>query len=230
MKMSHTHSSKNNVEKSSQSKTFRSVLTVFTLPKFLSLLAFVIFTNLNLHGQAEKGNYILGADIGSGITTTGSSGLFGVNFGLNEGAGFNLGLSPKAGYFLTDNFLIGTVINFGYIKSPETNGQSAETIIYGLQGFLRYYLRASDYDQIDFSKRGAFFTEINGGIAGSNVRGGNSTNGFAFGLGPGYGIYVTDQVALEVTAKYNGLIGGGNTIYQHSFGLNIGIQIFLRRK
>lgn len=196
----------------------------------LSVLAFILTGFGTLNAQAEKGDFMLGADIGSGIISKGSSGLFGFDIGLNDGAGFNLGISPKAVYFITDNFLIGAAVNLGFVKSPETNGQAAETTIYGIQGVLRYYVRSSQFNVDDLPKRGLFFMETNAGLAGFNVSGGNSTNGFAFGIGPGYGLFVTDNVALELTGKYNGLVGGGNTTYQHALSLNLGVQIYLGKE
>lgn len=69
--------------------------------------------------------------------------------------------------------------------------------------------------------------EATAGIAGVNVKNGATTNGFAFGVGPGYSYFVSNTVALETSLKYNGLVGGGNTTYQHALGLNFGVQIFL---
>lgn len=196
----------------------------------MSVLALLCMGLGTMNAQAEKGDFMLGADIGNGIVSKGSNGIFGFNIGLNEGAGFNVGISPKAGYFVTDNILVGGAVNLGFIKSPETNGQAAETTIYGIQGVLRYYLRSSQYEVEDLPKRGLFFMESNAGIAGFNVSGGNSTNGFAFGAGPGYALFVTDNVALELTGKYNGLVGGGNTTYQHALSLVLGVQMYLGKE
>jgi len=179
------------------------------------------------NAQIQQGNVMLGSDIGSGLVNTGSSSLFGFNFGLNEGSGFNLGISPKAGYFIRDNFLLGGVVNLGFTKSAETNGEATETFQYGIQALSRYYLSPGERGVENFLRHGRFFAEANAGIAGININDGNTTNGFTFGFGPGYSYFVTESVALETSLKYNGLVGGGNTTYQHSLGLNLGIQIFL---
>src|SRR5690606_43006 len=81
--------------------------------------------------QLSEGTYMLGTDLGSGITSTASNGLFGFNFGLNEGAGFNLGLAPKVGYFVSDNFMLGAVANLGFTKAAESEGAS-ESTLYGI--------------------------------------------------------------------------------------------------
>ena len=177
------------------------------------------------NAQLSKGDYMLGVDLGSGLTSTGSNGLFGFNFGLNKDAGFNVGIAPKVGYFVSDNFLIGAVVNLGYVKSPGTI--SNESTIYGVQALSRYYLSPGEKGVDSMLKNGRFFLEANAGFAGSNVKDGPTTNGFALGFGPGYSYFITDNVALETSVKYNGLVGGGNTTYQHSLGLNLGLQIHL---
>lgn len=178
------------------------------------------------NAQLSEGDYMIGTDLGSGLTTTASSGLFGFNFGLNEGAGFNVGLAPKVGYFIADNLVLGAVVNLGYMKSSKSEGASQSTL-YGVQAFSRYYLSPGEKGIDNMLKRGRFFLEGNAGFAGINVKDGPTTNGFAFGFGPGYAYFITDNVALETSAKYNGLVGGGNTTYQHSLGLNVGLQIHL---
>ena len=180
------------------------------------------------HAQLQQGTWMLGSDLGSGIISPASSGLFGFNFGLNDGAGYNVGISPKLGYFVDDNFLLGGVVNLGFTKSAEaSNGDATETTVYGVQALSRYYLSPGEAGVDNMLNSGRFFLEGNAGFAGVNVQDGPTTNGFAFGVGPGYSYFVTPNVALETSLKYNGLVGGGNTTYQNSIGLNLGIQIFL---
>lgn len=193
---------------------------------FITLL-FIFGIMSTSHAQLQEGNIMLGTDLGSGLATTTSNGLFSMNFGLNDGAGFDIGISPKMGYFISDNFAVGAIANLGFTKSPESQGESTKTTVYGFQAFTRYYLTPEEIELEDVINTGRFFLETNAGIAGVNVTDGPTTNGFAFGFGPGYTYFLTNSIALEATAKYNGLVGGGNTDYQHSLGVNLGIQVFL---
>ncbi len=199
-----------------------------TINNRLLLAIAVLFGTIGIaNAQLSKGDVMLGTDLGSGLISVPTNGLFGFNFGLNDGAGYNLGLSPKVGFFIADNFLIGAVANLGFTKSPKTAGQAVESTIYGFQALSRYYLFPGEVGVDNLLKRGRFFVEANGGISGINIKDGATTNGFAMGFGPGLSYFVTDYVALETSFKYNGLAGGGNTNYQHSLGLNLGIQVFL---
>lgn len=179
------------------------------------------------NAQIQKGNLMLGSDLGSGLVTTPNSGLFGFNFGLNDGAGYSIGISPKIGYFIDDNVMVGGVVNLGFNKSAEINGVAAKSTIYGIQALGRYYLSPGERGVDNLLKHGRFFAEANAGFAGINIKDGPTTNGFAFGFGPGYSYFVTPNVALEGLVKYNGLVGGGNTSYQHALGVNFGVQVFL---
>ncbi|MDT0641517.1 hypothetical protein RM553_01610 [Zunongwangia sp. F363] len=191
---------------------------VFTLILFLS---FGI-----TQAQLQEGNFMLGADLGNGLVNPASNGLFGLNVGLNDGAGWDVGISPKAGYMLTDNFLLGGIVNLGHYKASEG---SDGVFVYGVQALTRYYISPGEAGVEDSVPAGQFFIETNAGIAGRNVSGGSTTNGFAFGFGPGYSYFLTESIALETSLKYNGLAGGGNEDYQNSLGLTVGVQIFLPR-
>lgn len=198
------------------------------MKKILFITSFFMFGFLGIsHAQLQEGNLMLGTDLGSGLATTTSNGLFSMNFGLNDGAGFDIGISPKAGYFINDRFVLGAIANLGFTKSPEAQGESTKTTVYGFQAFSRYYMTPAEVELEDLVPGGQFFLETNAGIAGINIKDGPTTNGFAFGFGPGYSYFLNSSIALEATAKYNGLVGGGNTDYQHSFGVNLGIQIFI---
>ncbi|MDT0676836.1 hypothetical protein [Autumnicola musiva] len=192
---------------------------------FLTLVLTFGFTGIS-NAQLQEGNFMLGADLGSGLSTPESKGLFGLNVGLDDGAGWNVGISPKAGYMVNDNFLLGGIVNLGFAKDSE---DSDEIFVYGVQALTRFYIRPQEADLGDEVPAGQFFLETNAGIAGRNVSGGDTTNGFAFGFGPGYSYFLTDSVALETSLKYSGLVGAGNENYQNSLGLTFGIQIFLPR-
>ncbi|WP_417885877.1 hypothetical protein [Zunongwangia sp.] len=197
------------------------------MKKLLFLATILFLSSINTaNAQIQEGNLMVGSDFGSGLVNPGNNSILGLNFGLNDGAGYELGLSPKIGYFVRDNVLIGAVANLGFTKSPKSEG-STETTVYGFQALSRYYLSPGEKGVNNLLKHGRFFLEANAGVAGVNVAGGATTNGLAFGVGPGYSYFVTNNVALETNIKYNGLVGGGNTTYQHAIGLNFGIQVYL---
>lgn len=193
---------------------------------FLTSVLILGFTGVS-HAQLEEGNIMLGADLGSGISTTATNGLFGFNLGLDENSGYNIGVSPKLGYFLNDDFVVGGIVNLGYDNGEGQDDEATNTFTYGVQAFSRFYLTPADVDLADEVPAGQFFIETNAGLAGINVENGPTTNGFTFGFGPGYSLFLNDSVALDASVKYNGLTGAGSDNYTHSLGINLGIQVFL---
>ena len=200
------------------------------MKKTLFLTFFFIFGLIGIsNAQLQEGNLMLGADLGSGITGTATNGLFGFNLGLDENTGYNIGISPKLGYFLNDDLVLGGIVNLGYVNGQGEDDDSANIFSYGVQAFSRYYFTPSDVDLGDEVPAGQFFLETNAGLAGNNIEGGQTTNGFAFGFGPGYSLFLNENVALDASVKYNGLTGFGSDSYVNSLGINLGIQVFLSR-
>lgn len=195
--------------------------------KLFLFSAIVLLGTSLASAQIQKGNLMIGSDLGNSLINKGSSGLFGFNFGLNEGAGFSVGISPKVGYFVKDNILLGGIVNLGFTKSPETNGIATKSTTYGVQALSRYYLSPGEKGVDNLLQHGRFFLEASAGFAGINIKDGPTTNGFIFGVGPGYSYFLNKHIALEGLLKYNGLVGGGNTTFQNAIGLNFGVQVFL---
>lgn len=200
------------------------------MKKFLFLASILILGfNTEANAQLQEGNFMIGTDLGSGLSAAPNNGLFGFNLGLNEDSGYNIGISPKVGYFFSDNFVGGAIVNLGFNNSEGPDDQSVNTFVYGVQALGRFYVAPSDVDMGDEVPAGMFFLETHAGLAGVNVQNGPTTNGFTFGFGPGYSIFLNENVALEASVKYNGLTGAGNTVYQHALGVHLGIQVFLSR-
>ena len=197
--------------------------------KKILLLAtfFIVGITQKSQAQIQEGDILLGTDIGSGIATSSTNGLFGFNLGLDEGSGYNIGISPKIGYFLNNDFVVGAIVNLGYDNGEGDDLEATNTFVYGVQAFSRFYLAPSAVDLGDDVPSGKFFVETQAGIAGSNTEGADSTNGFAFGFGPGYSYFLNSSVALEASVKYNGLTGAGSDAYTSSLGINLGIVVAL---
>lgn len=165
--------------------------------------------------QIQKGNIMVGA------------GLANFDFGLQKGASVGLDLHPRVGYFFRDNIAVGALVNFGfnYAKSQGTN------INYGLNAFGRYYASNSQVELINHAR---LFAEANVGINGKNTivtgKPNSSTNGLGIGIGPGVAYFLTPNIGLEALAKYNGIVGFGNSVTAHSLNIEVGFQIYLPTK
>jgi hypothetical protein len=149
----------------------------------------------------QKGNWIVGGSLGS----------LGYSF---EGESFNIAISPRAGYFVADALAIGLQLNGSY-ASLEGDDEWG----YGISPFVRYYFPQGS------SASGRFFAQGDVGIAGAN---GSDGAALAFGANVGYAHFITQSVALEVSAGYNYSEAITPEIGKQSgLGVALGFQIYL---
>ncbi|SFC51299.1 hypothetical protein SAMN05421747_11316 [Parapedobacter composti] len=150
----------------------------------------------------QQGNWMVGGSLGS----------LGYSF---EGENFNIRVEPRAGYFISD----GVAIGLGLLGSLYTAPESDAVWGYGVAPFVRYYFPEGA------SSTGRFFAQGDVGISGSSPGSGAS---LALGANVGYAHFVTNSVALEVTAGYNyskATVSGSTG--QNGLGVALGFQIYL---
>jgi len=150
----------------------------------------------------KAGNWMVGGSIGN----------IGYSF---EGKAFNIGVSPRAGYFVSDGLAIGAQASLGLTAVKDKDNEWN----YGIAPFVRYYFPEGA------SSTGRFFGQGDVGIAGSSVGSGVS---LALGANVGYAHFITNTVALEVMAGYNYTKSNVNLgDKQTGLGVSVGFQIYL---
>lgn len=155
----------------------------------------------------QKGNWMIGGSIGSA----------GYSF---EGETFNINLSPRAGYFISDGIAIGAEIGGGL----QTVKDGDNVWSYGVSPFIRYYFPEGA------SSTGRFFGQGSVGISGASA-GSESDTSFAFGVNGGYAHFITENVALEGMVGYNYSKSDLATVGKQSgLGFSVGFQIYLPGK
>lgn len=164
------------------------------------------------NAQIQKGNWLVG------------SSLVASNFGLNTGGGYNISIQPKGAYFVEDNIAVGGYANLGTNKVTK---DSPTNFTYAVGGLGRYYLSPGEKGVDNLLNHGRWFFEGNVGIGGSSTKGGNSTTGLDFGVGPGYSYFITPNIGLEGLVKYNGITGFGNEGLTSTISFNVGFSIYL---
>lgn len=177
------------------------------------LLLSVLFVGLKEStAQTEKGNLMLGTQLGN---ITG-------NFGKNSNT-FDFNVNPSFAYFIKNNLAIGAMLDLGL-----STGKDKSTVFtYGLGPWARYYFPFPE--ELRFSQHAAFFLDGFAGFQGFSQNHGGSTNGLGINVGPGMSYFLTPNIALDATLKYNLILGFGSATTQNRVGLNIGFQIFIPR-
>ncbi|WP_374166842.1 hypothetical protein [Arcticibacter sp. MXS-1] len=154
----------------------------------------------------SRGNWMVGAGLGSS------------NYNF-ESENFNLTLTPKAAYFVSDNIAVGAGITLGL---DAYDGGS--TFEYGVAPLIRYYFPEGA------TPTSRWFAEGNVGIAGSHMKDSDDDEpvSLLLGISGGYTHFITPSVALEATLGYNYTkadINQGAGI--SGLGLGFGFQIYL---
>ncbi len=172
----------------------------------------VIMMGSNVNAQIQKGNVLVGSNIGN------------LKLGLKSGSDNSFSLNPKAGIFVKDGLAVGLDFSFG---TTHAGGQDGSTISYGIGTFGRYYITD---ETVQVLKHGKFFVEANLGFQGQDTKGGASTNGLGFSFGPGYAFFITPNISLETSIEYEGIVGFGSEAYQNNLLWNLGFQIYFPYK
>lgn len=160
------------------------------------------------------GNWIVGSNI-----------LFG-NVQIQDGSDtyLNIGVSPKAGFFILPNIAVGASLDFSFAGTPSADYR----ISYGITPLARVYFAHNNTAR---SKPLQFFVEGGAGFASINyhtkvfgVNNDETTTGGRFYLMPGIDYFLNQHVALEAGLEYLYVTGKPNT---QIIGLNLGFQVFL---
>ena len=154
----------------------------------------------------QKRNWLVGASIAN----------IGHNF---KSETFSLDISPRVGYFISDNAVLGAQPQIGL--SIYDGGEDWR---YGIIPFARYYFPEGA------TSTNRFFGEIVVGVAGSSKEDSNGDAFFSrvYGISAGYAHFVASHVALE--GMLNLIRSNANVdVDETSTGLSfsVGFQIFL---
>ncbi|MDC3209740.1 porin family protein [Chitinophagales bacterium] len=186
--------------------------------KKLQLLVVALFATTLAFAQPEKGNIFLNGSLNFDIGSPSA-----------DVSNFNLGITPKVGYFVSDNIVVGLDLGFAMANSKDESGPDevkTNGLSFGGGAFARYYMMPADHFAMFFE--GGLNTSFGSSsveTAGNSVDG-PSTFALNAGITPGMSIYVSKKIALEANYGFLGYttssseIGGVKTS-QGNFGLNL---------
>jgi hypothetical protein len=122
------------------------------LKKLISIHALVILVSLscqNATAQLSKGNWLFEGNLGNiSFGNSDSEYVSGTSISTYKSSGFSFDIFPRAGYFITNNFVLGATTGFGFnsgksenkntagIKTGENNYSGSYA---NLIPFIRYY-------------------------------------------------------------------------------------------
>lgn len=168
----------------------------------------------------QVGNYMVGAN------------LFFANVTFQEGTNsiYNVGLNPRAGFFVLPNIALGASLNIGV-----QGVKNFRAVSYGATPFARVYFAHDNEAKparplqffieggIGFSGSVAYYKSSNNGVITTEKE---HNNGLQAYLLPGVDYFVNKHVAVEAGLEYSYNSGRAKI---NTLGLNLGFQIFLGR-
>lgn len=187
----------------------------------LSLL--IISTPKTLTSQTKKGNWLAEGNLGNiNLSNNKNESTYGTNTSKSENRGYYISLYPRIGYFINDNLVVGTTLNFSYqsnkYKSYWNNGVKSHDGVsngssIGLSPFLRYYLTKNSKNRFYGQLGGGMNSDIfrndeattfydNGDISGTNKN--NSKGQVVSGEALiGFNHFFTENLAFNSSIGYN---------------------------
>ena len=182
----------------------------------LSMVAVAAFA-FSTQAQTEKGNTMLGGNLGFNTSKTDGAVKADVNFRI----------VPTVGYFVSDNFAIGTGIGYNYNKKVSTNNLNEAIEV---SPFGRYYVDLSDQFKFfgQLSVPMAFgnnkLVDYEGNVADDKYA---STTNIGVNIAPGFAFFPTKKIGIELSVNglgYNNYTAKneltGNKVETNSFGLD----------
>ena len=200
------------------------------------------------HAQVtDKGNFLVGATIGlSAAQSQVQAQIEGQTPVDTDGDAIQFSISPRIGYFLGQNFVLGIGMDYSLNRRSEPQDVSNPTsgrdkdfdsdLLFG--PFGRYYLPVGD-DKAFFLEAAFGFGSSVDEITLGGVDQTTSTNVFSASIGPGFTIFSTDAIGIEALVKYNFARSSFDIDFQgtrqetltytNAVDLSLGIQFYFTR-
>ncbi|MGQ0738200.1 MAG: hypothetical protein ACT4OJ_03995 [Bacteroidota bacterium] len=187
--------------------------------KKVLICAAALTAMMALHAQNKKGNWLVGAGIGStgisfGESESGTVGGASVN--KSKSNSFSIGVYPTLGYYVSDDIVVGSYVTLGYSTSNSDNSNTSSSATseskshyayFGLSPFARFYFGGNN-------SKGMPFAQLNAGIT----------------FYPGYKGEYKPSTGTGYTyeyKKYHPLNFGAQFGYEHFINSVIGLQYYI---
>ena len=195
------------------------------MKKILILLIGVAMSSV-AHAQFTKGTIMAGGSLGASFTTNKTE--VG-NTTTTTGTTNTVNFFPQVGYFVIDNLAVGAGIDL-YSTTTKAKGSNNKntTSTSSFAPFARYYYQKF-YGQLAFNVGSGNFKNTNG-----NVTTDNKFTRTGLNLAVGYAYLLNEHVAVEPQIGYatssDKFKTSGNKDINSGLFINIGLQIYLRKK
>jgi outer membrane protein len=194
----------------------------------LSLVAVAAIT-FGANAQTEKGKIILGGNLGFNSTKVDGAAKADVNFSV----------VPSVGFFVGNNFAVGTGVGYNYNKSVSSRNQNEA---FEVAPFGRYYVNLTDqfkfFGQLSVPLAFGTVKDVNAnGDTGAKL---GTTTSIGVNVAPGFAFFPNKKVGIEFSVNGLGYENfttkaeiNGAKVKTNSFGLDantfapkLGVQFY----
>lgn len=184
----------------------------------------------------DQGNFVIGSTIG--FSTVSSNVAYATDDVEEEGEGpaaTQVSITPKIGYFLQDNLVLGINVDYSFstVKNPNKDRSNDSDLLFG--PYTRAYLTTGDDMALFFELNFGFGSSSDEQFIGEDKQSVKS-NIFAIGVGPGFTIFSNSDIGIEALFKYNfarsqfntesGGVKTTTTTKTNQFDIGIGVQLY----
>ena len=187
------------------------------MKKLMLMAALAVFGLSNVNAQEvettygfDEGNVLL--EGGLGFSTTKDK-----NFDSKTN---EFSISPKVGYFVTDDFAVGVQGSFTTSTKEVAGVDTGDVKTFGAGVFARYYF-------LDLGKRFKTYTELGLGYeSGKDKIADTKADGFGAGLNLGINYFVTENIAIsfglaDVLSYSSAEVDGGKAVSGFNGNINV---------
>lgn len=175
-----------------------------------ALFFFLVLTcSLSLNAQITKGNWLVGGDISFSYSKSKPKAAV-------DSEALDIDISPNIGYFMWDNFAIGSKLNF-YLNRHKSDKGTSSYNSFLVSPFLKFYFLSEEKLLNPFIETSYRFS-----LTDNN----NSNEVSAKG---GIAIFLNNSVAYEISLNYVNSITKNQYAGSHTLLLGIGIQVHLKK-
>jgi len=187
------------------------------MKKTISVITVLALTSV-LFAQNKKGNWLVGVNVGAAGASFGNSesnSTLSPNISKSDNHSFNINVAPTAGYYFSDNVVIGASVGLYYYSGKNDNSNTGSAFTSESKSH-NFYVGLSPFGRIYFggNSNGSPFAEINPGVS----------------FYPGYkGTYrpSTGNGYEYSYDKYTAWNGGVKIGYEHFINPVIGIEYYI---
>lgn len=168
-----------------------------------AVLAVLLSSQLTIGQTLDRGNFLVGANLGFSRAATERSVTTDGDKEKGEGpSSMQFNIAPNLGYFLVDNLVLGIGLDYtlSSVKQPNEDKTDDSDLLFG--PFVRYYFPFNDDMALFLVSTFGFGNSSDETLIGTTTKSIN-TNIIALGVGPGFTIFSRNGVGIEAIFKYN---------------------------